>query len=162
MACFADSNVSQGSVATYARCGGIINNLYTSMQIYPEIFQSFFLNRLRYDRSTVMSFLAHPVGNIYDGAWRKRCVAYHDDGEGHGQPRDAGEERRGSYESHRARVHPLPERIGRHSAVDVDEHAPDRSTVQTADKPASQHSPSPAAPPRRAGRRYFALWSFHT
>ena len=109
-----------------------------------------------------MSFLAHPVGNIYDGAWRKRCVAYHDDGEGHGQPRDAGEERRGSYESHRARVHPLPERIGRHSAVDVDEHAPDRSTVQTADKPASQHSPSPAAPPRRAGRRYFALWSFHT
>jgi len=157
MACFADSNVSQGSVATYARCGGIFNILYTSMQIYPEIFQSFFLNRLRYDRSTVMSFLAHPVGNIYDGAWRKRCVAYHDDGEGHGQPRDAGEERRGSYESHRARVHPLPERIGRHSAVDVDEQAPDRSTVQTADKPASQHSPSPAAPPRRAGRRYFAL-----
>ena len=25
MACFADSNVSQGSVATYARCGGIFN-----------------------------------------------------------------------------------------------------------------------------------------
>jgi len=25
MACFADNNVSQGSVATYARCGGIFN-----------------------------------------------------------------------------------------------------------------------------------------
>jgi len=25
MACFADTNVSQGSVATYARCGGMFN-----------------------------------------------------------------------------------------------------------------------------------------
>ena len=25
MACFADINVSQGSVATYARCGGMFN-----------------------------------------------------------------------------------------------------------------------------------------
>ena len=25
MACFADTNVSQGSVATYARCGGIFD-----------------------------------------------------------------------------------------------------------------------------------------
>ena len=25
MACFADINVSQGSVATYARCGGVFN-----------------------------------------------------------------------------------------------------------------------------------------
>jgi len=25
MACFADINISQGSVATYARCGGIFN-----------------------------------------------------------------------------------------------------------------------------------------
>ena len=25
MACFADINVSQGSVATYAKCGGIFN-----------------------------------------------------------------------------------------------------------------------------------------
>jgi len=25
MACFADINVSQGSVATYARCGGFVN-----------------------------------------------------------------------------------------------------------------------------------------
>jgi len=25
MACFGDTDISQGSVATYARCGGIIN-----------------------------------------------------------------------------------------------------------------------------------------
>ena len=30
MACFADINVSQGSVATYARCGGILNTYLTS------------------------------------------------------------------------------------------------------------------------------------
>jgi len=30
MACFADINVSQGSVATYARCGGIFNILVTT------------------------------------------------------------------------------------------------------------------------------------
>jgi len=34
MACFADINVSQGSVATYARCGGIfdIHNLTANLQ----------------------------------------------------------------------------------------------------------------------------------
>jgi len=30
MACFADINVSQGSVATYARCGGIFDILLTA------------------------------------------------------------------------------------------------------------------------------------
>ena len=30
MAYFADINVSQGSVATYARCGGILNMLLTA------------------------------------------------------------------------------------------------------------------------------------
>jgi len=30
MACFADVNVSQGSVATYARCGGILNTNSTT------------------------------------------------------------------------------------------------------------------------------------
>jgi len=30
MACFADSNVSQGSVATYARCGGSFNIRFTT------------------------------------------------------------------------------------------------------------------------------------
>jgi len=40
MACFADINLSQGSVATYARCGGIFDK---------------FLNLLRIDRIMVMS-----------------------------------------------------------------------------------------------------------
>ena len=30
MACFADTNVSRGSVATYARCGGIFNTHLTA------------------------------------------------------------------------------------------------------------------------------------
>ena len=30
MACFADINIKQGSVATYARCGGIFNIHFTS------------------------------------------------------------------------------------------------------------------------------------
>ena len=37
MACFADINVTQGSVTTYAMCGGIF-----SIQIYQGIFQLFF------------------------------------------------------------------------------------------------------------------------
>jgi len=34
MACFADINVSQGSVATYARCGGMFNMHLTAN--YPK------------------------------------------------------------------------------------------------------------------------------
>ena len=54
MACFADINVSQGSVATYARCGGIFNirltaNLRRNLQVKN------FVNRLRFDRIIVMS-----------------------------------------------------------------------------------------------------------
>ena len=39
-ACFADINVSQGSVATYARCGGIFNSHFTAnlLQNLPVIF----------------------------------------------------------------------------------------------------------------------------
>jgi len=32
MACFADINIKQGSVETYARCGGIL--VFTLLQIY--------------------------------------------------------------------------------------------------------------------------------
>jgi len=64
MACFADINVSQGSVATYARCGVICNMHVTKFT--KESSSEFFLNRLRFDRIMVMSlwprFLAHPVG----------------------------------------------------------------------------------------------------
>jgi len=64
MACFTDTNVSQGSVATYARCGGIYNIHLTAN--LPRNLTVIFENRLRIDRIMVMSlwprFLAHPVG----------------------------------------------------------------------------------------------------
>jgi len=51
MACFADINVSQGSVATYARCGGIFStHLTTNLPV-----EIFFKNRLSFDRIVVMS-----------------------------------------------------------------------------------------------------------
>ena len=63
MACFADINVSQGSVATYARCGGSFN-IYLTTHL-PRSFALIFLNRLRFDRIMVMglwpTFLAHLV-----------------------------------------------------------------------------------------------------
>ena len=51
MACFADINVSLGSVATYARCGGISDiHLTANLPKWKK-----FLNRLRIDRNMVMS-----------------------------------------------------------------------------------------------------------
>ena len=52
MACFADINVSQGSVATYARCGWSfsIHLTVNLLRNLPVIFY-----RLRFDRITVMS-----------------------------------------------------------------------------------------------------------
>jgi len=63
MACFVDINVLQGSVVTYARCGGIfLVHLTPSL---PRNLSVKFLNRLRFDRIMVMSlwppFVAHPV-----------------------------------------------------------------------------------------------------
>ena len=54
MACFADINVSQGRVATFARCGGMFNIRLTAnlLRNLPVIF---FLNLLRFDRIMVMS-----------------------------------------------------------------------------------------------------------
>ena len=46
--CFADINVSQGSVATYARCGGILNIHLTAD--LPRNLPVIFLNRSRFDR----------------------------------------------------------------------------------------------------------------
>jgi len=53
MVCFADINVSQGSVATHARCGGIFN-IYLTANLLGNHPVTFF-NRLRSDRSIVMS-----------------------------------------------------------------------------------------------------------
>ena len=64
MACFADINVSQGSAATYARCGGIFNTHLTA-NFLKNLPVKKCVNRLRFDRIMVISlwprFLAHPV-----------------------------------------------------------------------------------------------------
>ena len=64
MACFADINVSQGSVATYARCGGIFS-MHLTANLPGNLPVKKFLNRLRIDRIMVASlwlrFLAYPV-----------------------------------------------------------------------------------------------------
>jgi len=53
MACFGDINVSQGSVATYARCGGIFDTYLTAnLPKNPTV--NNFLNQLRIDRIVVM------------------------------------------------------------------------------------------------------------
>jgi len=62
MACFADNNVSQGSVATHARCGGIFNiHLTTNLPINLPV-----KNRFGFDRimSLWPTFLAHPVSRL--------------------------------------------------------------------------------------------------
>jgi len=65
MACFADINVSQGSVATCARCSGIFNMHLTANLPRNLPVKNQFLNQLGIDRIMVMSlwprFLAHPV-----------------------------------------------------------------------------------------------------
>jgi len=65
MSCFAGINVSQGSVATYARCGGIFDIRLTANLPRNLSVKKTFLNRLRLDRITVVClwyrFLAHPV-----------------------------------------------------------------------------------------------------
>jgi len=61
---FADINVSQGSVARYARCGGIFDIRLTA-NLTGNLPVIFFLNWLRFDGIMVMSlwprFLTHPV-----------------------------------------------------------------------------------------------------
>jgi len=63
MACFADINVSQGSVATYTRCGGIFS-MHLTGNLPRNLSVKKILNWLRFDRIMVMSlwprFLAHP------------------------------------------------------------------------------------------------------
>jgi len=64
MACFADINVSQGSVATYARYGGILN-IHLTANLPRNLPVKKLLNRLIFDRIMVISlwlrFMAHPV-----------------------------------------------------------------------------------------------------
>jgi len=71
-----DNNVSQGSLATHARCGGIFN-LHLTANLPGNLPVIFFLNWLRFDRITAMSllarFLAHP-------AEKNKCVGVSEDG----------------------------------------------------------------------------------
>ena len=64
MDCFTDTNVSQGSVAAYARCGCDASfNIYLTTNL-PRNFLIKIFNRFRFDRIVIMSpwptFLAHP------------------------------------------------------------------------------------------------------
>jgi len=59
MACFADTNVSQGSVATHVRCGGIFNiRLTANLQRNLPVIK--FLNR--FNRIMVMSLWSRFFG----------------------------------------------------------------------------------------------------
>jgi len=60
MAHFADINVSQGSVATYARCGGIFN-IHITTNLSEESCSEFF-NWLSFDRVMVVSLWPYVVG----------------------------------------------------------------------------------------------------
>ena len=70
MVCFADINVSQSTVATYAMCSWMFNIHLTASLLRNLPVKFFFVNRLRFDRIMVTSlwsrFLAHPVCNIYN------------------------------------------------------------------------------------------------
>jgi len=64
MACFAEITVLQGSVATYARGGGIFH-MHLTANFPRNLPVKKIVNRLRFDKIMVMSlsirFLAHPV-----------------------------------------------------------------------------------------------------
>ena len=57
---FTDINVLLGSVATFARCGGFLNNRLTTN--LPRNLPVDFFNRLRFDRIVVMSLWRHVFG----------------------------------------------------------------------------------------------------
>ena len=75
---FADSNVSQRSVATYAMCGRIFN-IHLTTNLPRNLPVNFFLNRLRFDRIVTTSlwrrgptFLAYPAYSIVVRRLRKQ------------------------------------------------------------------------------------------
>ena len=84
IACFADINVSQGSVATYARCGGMCCIRLTA-NLLRNLPVKNFLNRSRFDRITVMSLWPRFWPTLYTRpctqthtpmphSWRRRWV----------------------------------------------------------------------------------------
>jgi len=53
--CFADINVSQGSAATDARCGGMLNTHLTANLLRNLPVKKRFVNPLRFDQIMIMS-----------------------------------------------------------------------------------------------------------
>ena len=74
MACFADMNVSRGSVATYARCGGILKYPFNYKRT-KELSSDFFLNLSRFDRIMVMSLWPTFWPTLYIVCVRARVVS---------------------------------------------------------------------------------------
>jgi len=64
---FSDINVSQGSVATYARCGRIFNNHFTT-NLLKNLQIIYFENRLRFDRIMTMRLLHRFWPTLYFAA----------------------------------------------------------------------------------------------
>ena len=60
---FSGITVSQGSVATYAKCGGILITVYCKFTIESSSEKN--ENRLRFDRIMAMSFEVSFVGPLY-------------------------------------------------------------------------------------------------
>ena len=79
MSSFADINVSQGSVATYAGCGGMFNIRVTA-NLQRNLPVKSFVNRLWFDRIMVISlwprFLAHRVCIYSSLTWVVPVTSY--------------------------------------------------------------------------------------
>ena len=75
MACLADMNVSRGSVATYARCGGISKYPFNYKRTKELSSDIFFKNLLRFDRIMVMSLWPTFWPTLYIVYVRARVVS---------------------------------------------------------------------------------------
>ena len=62
---FSDISVSQGGVATYARCGEIFNNHFTA-NLPKNLSVKNMVNRLRFGRIMAMSLWPHFFGPLLD------------------------------------------------------------------------------------------------
>jgi len=63
MACFAGINVSQGSVATYARCNAIFS-IHLTLQIYEGVFQWIFKKSVKIWQNYGHESAAHLFGPL--------------------------------------------------------------------------------------------------
>ena len=79
MACFVVINVSQGSVATYARCGGIfrIFSIYLTTNLRRNLPVEIFLNLFVFDRIVVMSLWPHFFGPPFSSCYERHYPLGH-------------------------------------------------------------------------------------